>query len=484
MKKTYNYIFAALVAALALVACTKDIVPGKVDTDSTDVTYRTITVSFDTPTKAKLEGTKPEFEKGDVIMLSDGTNMEPCTVDVVDGVAKITPTVVTGNNLSAVYPSKAVTATKPTDIFNNLLIPAEQSGKFSDANICTATGTADNLCFKNYCPILRFYVDESIKVKKLVIVSQDSEIAGTSHKITLDANKIDVNAKYLNHVSGERVCYVAVNSKINASNLKFISTTDSQEDVERVSPRNIELLSGTIYNAFIPYSVKVGDQKWGYCNVGAFYPEDPGYYFAWGETTGYRFDFPNNVYVPQHSFDWENYSFIYSYNKDVNPPTMTFNEYVSDSKYAVDGNPDKKTTLDLEDDAASQSWGGNWRMPTFSEFSKLTATDLKCSGTLEKYILFDDYGLILSFTGYGYDNTVTNYTTDACYWSSSISKAGDNQASILHGKISDSIIKISTEEHERRMGFPIRPIYDDSMSGDDEKAAKVTIDNYSDGGIL
>ena len=43
-------------------------------------------------------------------------------------------------------------------------------------------------------------------------------------------------------------------------------------------------------------------------------------------------------------------------------------KYCTDSSY---GTVDNKTTLDLEDDAASHVMGGDWRMPTKAEFDEL-----------------------------------------------------------------------------------------------------------------
>ena len=43
-------------------------------------------------------------------------------------------------------------------------------------------------------------------------------------------------------------------------------------------------------------------------------------------------------------------------------------KYGTNSSY---GTEDKKTTLDPEDDAAIQIMGGNWRMPTATEFQEL-----------------------------------------------------------------------------------------------------------------
>lgn len=68
---------------------------------------------------------------------------------------------------------------------------------------------------------------------------------------------------------------------------------------------------------------------WATCNVGASSPDDPGQYFAWGETE------------PKEAYTEENYL----------------------------GNG--KTRIDLEDDPAQVHWGGPWRMPTWSELNDL-----------------------------------------------------------------------------------------------------------------
>ena len=84
-------------------------------------------------------------------------------------------------------------------------------------------------------------------------------------------------------------------------------------------------------------------------NVGATTETDYGDYFMWGETT------PNTVY------DWAHYKYC-------NGSETTMTKYCTDSSY---GTVDNKTTLDLEDDAARANMGGNWRMPTPTEYQTL-----------------------------------------------------------------------------------------------------------------
>ena len=94
--------------------------------------------------------------------------------------------------------------------------------------------------------------------------------------------------------------------------------------------------------------------KWATCNVGANRPEEPGGYYAWGETE------------EKNEYTWETYKYgDQFYDSD---------EYYSMSKYCIDsesGTVDNKVTLELSDDVAHVKWGGNWRMPTKYEMYEL-----------------------------------------------------------------------------------------------------------------
>ena len=90
--------------------------------------------------------------------------------------------------------------------------------------------------------------------------------------------------------------------------------------------------------------------KWATCNVGASSPTDYGSYFAWGETR------------TKSDYSWSTYF-------DTSDGGSTFFKYATN----------KKTTLDLSDDAAHANWGGSWRMPTRAEQDELRE---KCTWTL------------------------------------------------------------------------------------------------------
>lgn len=97
--------------------------------------------------------------------------------------------------------------------------------------------------------------------------------------------------------------------------------------------------------------------KWATCNVGASSPTDYGGYFAWGET------------CTKSDYSWR------TYFDSVSRSNEKFHNSNSDFyKYAAN----KKTTLDLSDDAAHVNWGGSWRMPSRAELDELRE---KCTWT-------------------------------------------------------------------------------------------------------
>ena len=82
--------------------------------------------------------------------------------------------------------------------------------------------------------------------------------------------------------------------------------------------------------------------KWATCNVGATSPEQTGFYFAWGETTGYT-------------------------GEQVTLGVRAFSKDVYNAGPAASISAD----LTLEQDAAYAYMGGKWRMPTEAEYQEL-----------------------------------------------------------------------------------------------------------------
>ena len=338
--KSINRIFGSfIIVCLALVSCEKEKHPQSVDPEQPAVVVRTIKVSFDTKsTRTELVGEQPYFKDGDLIKMAqvDG-EAEPqvCTVKVVDNKASVETTL--EGKLKAVYPHDC--AVVSNNKITGVSVSASQNGTFEEAHICMAEQASEDdesLVFHNQTPILRFYVDESIQVQSITI-------SGISNPITVKPSSGYFTPSDLDGPD-QRICYAAVPSGMNANEFTFTSTTGTQGTVVQTLKATTSLANGTMYNIFIPYYIDLGDAgKWGYCNVGAFLPEEFGKYFAWGDTVGQT---------------WTGSKFSgggFSTTPDVGTP--------------IPG------VLPLEYDAAAQNWGSNWRMPTVDEYMTLLDID-------------------------------------------------------------------------------------------------------------
>ena len=92
--------------------------------------------------------------------------------------------------------------------------------------------------------------------------------------------------------------------------------------------------------------------KWAKCNVGTKKETDYGYYFQWGDI----------VDKSNADCSWATYKHCKNFYDNLT-------KYNTSTDYGE--NPDNKTTLDVEDDAARANMGGDWRMPTKTEIQEL-----------------------------------------------------------------------------------------------------------------
>ena len=152
---------------------------------------------------------------------------------------------------------------------------------------------------------------------------------------------------------------------------------------------------------------------WAKCNIGATTETDYGLYFSWGETDGYV-----TASAKTNGFTWESYK----YNNDGSSPKAS-----NMSKY---NSTDKKTVLDLEDDAARVNMGGEWRMPTYREYQELLNNTTKTfvtnyNGTGVNGILLtsktnQNAKLFFPANGVCSDGIVSNIGSRGNYFSSSL----------------------------------------------------------------
>ena len=157
--------------------------------------------------------------------------------------------------------------------------------------------------------------------------------------------------------------------------------------------------------------VEIGGVKWATMNVGATDITDIGEYFAWGDTQGYTAAQVGDG-EGQKYFGEDDYI------------------YYNDGSYTKYNEGDSLITLESTDDAVQANWGGNWRMPTVSEFIALCeavtsawTADYQGSG-VAGVVLTDktDSSKKLFFPAAGsasYGGVNVGYSGD--YWSSSLS---------------------------------------------------------------
>lgn len=195
---------------------------------------------------------------------------------------------------------------------------------------------------------------------------------------------------------------------------------------------------------------------WGAHNVGAANPEDAGQYFAWGETTGY---YAGQVGKGsgQRLFRGPEYRFAASYSSWTSGYRLS-----TVSKYCVQsvlGTVDNRLVLEPSDDAAHINWGGDWRIPSVEEWTRLcnlcTMVETQrngVQGVLLTLAADSTKSMFIPYAGYAYGNRVTKsksgyhacdtYLRNCLFDNSICPRNGYMQSGFQH----------------REYGLPIRPI--------------------------
>ena len=227
---------------------------------------------------------------------------------------------------------------------------------------------------------------------------------------------------------------------------KFTEWHDGNTD----NPRVITVTQDESYTAvFVEKTMKDGHEyvdlglpsglKWATCNVGADSPDEYGDYFAWGETE-----------IKSTFVGWESYKFN---------GTSGFTKYNSS---------DNKVILDSGDDAATANWGGNWRMPTRTEFEELLENCtwtyyVAQNGVKGKKVVGPNGNYIFLPAGgneSGGENELIGYS--GWYYSSSLGIIDDwyyGCAYTLHFYPSLNDVSVTADNFYRRYGFSVRPVW-------------------------
>lgn len=204
-------------------------------------------------------------------------------------------------------------------------------------------------------------------------------------------------------------------------------------------------------------------------NLGATSPKGAGKYYSWGETES------KNIYSSEN-YKWGSYS---SAEKG-----LTLNKYcISPYLWNGPGEPDGKTRLDPEDDAAHVTLGGNWRMPTIEEWKVLMdeetwswtwktekgrISDEPTSGYEVTYMKnpIETEGpatLFLPAAGCVWDDlnhNNTGYNTNVFLWSSDLFLSDERFAATLNRERPGGNLgkEFYLYRQGRTVGIPIRPV--------------------------
>ena len=177
--------------------------------------------------------------------------------------------------------------------------------------------------------------------------------------------------------------------------------------------------------------------KWAAMNIGATRVSDHGGYYAWGET-GNKDDYSWSTYKHGTSAD------------DL-------------SKYSY---TDHAIALQAADDSAHMNWGGEWRMPTGTEWEELCD---RCNCTWEwtsvdgtpgykvtsKKAGYTDRSIFLPAAGYYRGCSIEGADSSGYYWSSTRNKPFADRALCLY--FIPNFIGIGNNGF-RNGGFTIRPV--------------------------
>ena len=154
---------------------------------------------------------------------------------------------------------------------------------------------------------------------------------------------------------------------------------------------------------------------WADRNIGASSPEEAGYYFAWGEIE------PKNG-----KYDWNTYR--YNDNPKQLPPS---------------------------NDAATQNWDSDWRMPTKEQFDELLKyCEWKWDGKGYKVIGKNGNSIYIPAAGYRYEK-LEGEGQGGLYWSSSLREGYTDLAWSLYF----SSVNRYTRYDSRHYGFPVRAVW-------------------------
>ena len=191
--------------------------------------------------------------------------------------------------------------------------------------------------------------------------------------------------------------------------------------------------------------------KWASCNLGANSPEQPGDYYAWGET------------APKEDYGTDTYKYLKAVTLEGGSRVHRLTKYCTVPADGLDGFTDGKTQLEPADDAATVRLGAPWRMPTEAEVEELvegctwtkeTINGIPCLRATSKA---NGKSIVVSVSGLMSGTTNDARGTMTAFWASTLSSS-EGDRGVAFFELGKETFSPEVGYGLRFLGLPIRPV--------------------------
>lgn len=495
MKK---YIYSIMAVAAVLASCTKvktdSTTSGALNSEDSTASITTINVSTNATSKAYVsteDNTRVLWEDGDNICafcygkasngnyadfpvsfsLYEGAGQESGTFKMVEDPRISLVTII----YTIVYPETAfIMPLGSHGVYDRLVlnIPTVQKarkGSFDkDAAIMydiSYAGNIDDLHLKYAVNFLKITLTESVNS---VIIEADEPLSGK-----IEISNIVISPYYegaVNHVELKAedggliepgVYYIAVrpcdihNPTVTFRYPHSIKIKKSKGTLSFAAGKNVKPISVDWTKGDVTGAVQLwaGGPFWSIKNIGAANEYDPGYYFSWGNTTGYVRNAANDGWVVAPGYSGAGSS--------LNGGFTNENYYITNG-YRITRN----LQTNASEDAAVAAWGSGWRIPTQAEaegfidkVSVMPSSDSKYYTLTGKGDYSGDY-IIVPVTHYGMDDVIMDTFDASMLWTCTFSQdqLGNHMPYSLF-TYNRNGLKSKVEPDLASYGMNIRPVY-------------------------